>query len=72
MSKENGLKQYMGDGVYADLENGMIKLTTEEGSPNDPTNVIYLESSVFRNLKDYVKWLNKKLDEMHKNKTPIE
>jgi len=72
VSRENGLKQYMGDSVYADLENGMIKLTTENGLPDDPSNVIYLESSVFRNLKDYVVWLNHKLDEMAKNKTPIE
>ena len=25
------MKQYIGDSVYADIENGMIKLTTENG-----------------------------------------
>ena len=33
-------KTYLGDGVYADVENGMLKLTTENGIA--VTNTIYL------------------------------
>ena len=50
-------KQYIGDSVYADVENGMIKLTTNNGYPDDPRNVIYLEPSVFAALVDYEKRL---------------
>lgn len=40
-------KEYLGDSVYAQIEGGMIKLSTENGLPTDPSNVIYLEPSVF-------------------------
>lgn len=50
-------KQYLGDSVYVDFEDGMLKLTTENGYPDDPRNVIYLESHVYGALVDYVKWL---------------
>lgn len=33
-------KYYLGDSVYADVENGMIKLTTENDSEG-PSNTIY-------------------------------
>lgn len=46
------MKQYLGDGVYVAVENGMLKLTTEVGLP-EPTNVIFLEPEVFVNLKRY-------------------
>ena len=48
-------KQYLGDGVYADMENGMIKLTTENGI--EATNTIYLEEEVYEALLNYVKWI---------------
>ncbi len=46
-------KDYLGDSVYVDLSDGMIKLTTENGLPTDPSNEIYLEPSVFRALIGY-------------------
>lgn len=45
-------KQYLGDGVYVDIEHGMIKLTTENGI--EATNTIYLEDSVLNNLLEYI------------------
>lgn len=45
-------KQYLGDGVYADIENGMIKLTTSNGIQE--TNTIYLELEVYSALNQYV------------------
>jgi hypothetical protein len=38
---------YIGDGVYASLDNGMIKLRTPRGHGDD---VIYLEPEVFIEL----------------------
>jgi len=49
-------KTYLGDSVYAEInEWGQITLTTENGLPNDPSNVIYLEPEVFQALCKYVK-----------------
>lgn len=53
------LKQYLGDSVYADIENGMVKLTTENGLPNDPSNVIYMEPSIVVALNNYILWVKK-------------
>lgn len=47
-------KSYLGDSVYVDIENGMLKLTTENGYPDDPRNVIYLEMEVYAALVAYV------------------
>lgn len=47
-------KIYLGDSVYAELEAGMIKLTTENGLPGDPSNIIYLESEVVDALLYYI------------------
>ena len=47
-------KVYLGDSVYADIEHGMLKLTTENGVPNDPTNVIYLEIEVLAAIQQYI------------------
>ncbi len=41
-------KDYLGDSVYVCVENGMVKLTTENGE--GASNVIYLEPEVFRAL----------------------
>lgn len=45
-------KRYLGDSVYVEIENGMIKLTTENGF--GPTNTIYLELEVFDFLHAYL------------------
>jgi hypothetical protein len=46
------MKTYLGDGVYADIENNMVKLTTEDGI--SVGNVIYLESEVYDALVNFV------------------
>lgn len=46
-------KQYLGDGVYADWDRGMLKLTTEDGLKE--TNTIYLEADVITALEDFLK-----------------
>lgn len=45
-------KQYLGDSVYAEIENGMLKLTTDNG--RGPSNVIYLEDYVIVALGEYL------------------
>ena len=49
-------KAYLGDSVYADTENGMVKLTTENGY--EPSNTIYLEPEVLSALVNYAKHFN--------------
>jgi hypothetical protein len=44
---------YLGDAVYARIENGMIRLHTSDGIRE--TNVIFLEAEVYDNL---VAWVN--------------
>ena len=46
-------KEYLGDGVYVDVENGSLKLTTEDGI--SATNTIWLEPEVASALVDYIK-----------------
>ena len=47
-------KTYLGDSVYAEfMDGGMIKLTTENGYPSDPSNEIFLEPEVFLALIGY-------------------
>jgi hypothetical protein len=53
-------KTYLGDSVYAKLENGMIVLTTENGYSDDPRNVICLEPSVYQALVLWVTHLMKR------------
>ena len=43
--------EYIGDGVYVTVENGMIKLYTHDG--RGETNTIFLEPEVYTAL---VKW----------------
>jgi hypothetical protein len=50
-------KIYLGDSVYAELDDGMIKLTTNNGFPDDPRNIIYMEENIFNNLVNWVKKL---------------
>jgi hypothetical protein len=56
-------KQYLGDSVYADVIDGGIVLTTENGYPDDPRNSIYLEAEVLRMLDEYRAWLSSKANE---------
>ena len=51
MNKEN-----LGDAVYVEMENGMIKLTTEDGYRT--TNEIYLELDVRKALIRYMERIN--------------
>ena len=44
--------QYLGDSVYVEIENGMVKLTTDNGF--GPSNTIYLELFVYDELVRYV------------------
>lgn len=44
-------KTYLGDGVYAIVESGMIKLTTENGIAVQ--NEIFLEYEVLQNLLEF-------------------
>lgn len=46
------LKRYLGDSVYADVENGMLKLTTEDGIST--TNTVYLGAQVWEALQQYM------------------
>jgi hypothetical protein len=48
------LKEYLGDSVYAARDRGNIILTTENGSPRDPSNIIILEPSVIRALQRFI------------------
>jgi hypothetical protein len=41
-------KAYLGDSVYAEWDQGMVKLTTDNGL--GPSNTIYLEPEVLRAL----------------------
>jgi hypothetical protein len=47
-------KEYLGDAVYAEIDNLMVKLTTEDGDGPEPTNTIYLEPEVYQALLLYV------------------
>lgn len=48
-------KEYIGDSVYAAVSDYAIILTTENGYPDDPRNVIYLEKDVFEALVAFAK-----------------
>ncbi|MFI5222627.1 MAG: hypothetical protein ACHQX3_00030 [Nitrospirales bacterium] len=45
-------KDYLGDSVYAEIEDGMVKLTTENGL--GASNTIFLEPEVIAALNRYV------------------
>lgn len=42
---------YLGDGVYVEIEDGMVKLTTQNGV--ETTNTIYLEVEVIDALETW-------------------
>jgi hypothetical protein len=43
---------YLGDGVYAEIENGMVKLTTCDG--REVSNTIYLEPDILEALLTFI------------------
>ena len=51
-------KSYLGDSVYAQIENGMILLTTENGF--GASNKIYMEPEVLEALDKYRKLIEEK------------
>ncbi len=51
-------KEYIGDSVYVDIENGMVKLTTENGF--GPSNTIFLEPAVYEALVAYMERMVKR------------
>jgi hypothetical protein len=55
------LKQYIGDGVYADFDGWHIKLTTENGI--EVLQTIFLEPEVFHALVQYKDRLGQQLKE---------
>jgi hypothetical protein len=63
MNSQIGRKVYLGDSVYASIEAGMIKLTTENGYA--PSNTIFLDRSVYSALVEYVNAINKEIRETH-------
>lgn len=44
-------KRYIGDAVYVEIEDGILKLTTTDGTRD--TNTIYMEQDVFQSLVIY-------------------
>jgi hypothetical protein len=46
-------KEYIGDSVYAEIEDGMLKLTVSNDEEDSET--IYLNSDVCNNLLEYIK-----------------
>ena len=63
-------KTYLGDGVYADLENGMIKLTTSDGRSD--TNTIYMEDEVLQRFEQYIAFLRREIAEQRETQTDVE
>ena len=50
-------KQYLGDGVYVEVDSaGRIVLTTENGI--EVTNTIYLDLDILAELNNFIKRLN--------------
>lgn len=43
-------KVYLGDSVYAEISHDCLRLTTENGSPSDPSNRIWLGEEELTNL----------------------
>lgn len=53
MSPTDTGKAYLGDGVYVEVEDGTLKLTTENGI--EVTNTVFLEPEVWAALMHYVR-----------------
>lgn len=59
-------KEYIGDSVYAEMENGMLKLTTNNDGRD--SNIIYFESTVFLQLLNFANNLGVLAIEVKENK----
>ena len=46
-------KKHIGDGVFVEIERGMLKLTTQRGAGGCGPDTVYLEKSVFLELTKY-------------------
>ena len=55
-------KEYIGDSVYVEYDGWMLTLTTNNGYPDDPRNVIHLEPSVYRRLTEFVEGIVKEAE----------
>lgn len=55
-------KQYLGDSVYVNFDGGVLELTTENGLPSDPSNLIILELKVYEALVKYVDDLKQRME----------
>lgn len=51
-------RTYLGDSIYVAIENGMLKLTTENGM--GANNTIYIEQEVYEALIEYVNNLQRR------------
>lgn len=51
--------EYLGDSVYAEFDGEYVTLTTRNGLPTDPSNIIHLDRSVMKALFDFVQRVNK-------------
>lgn len=52
-------RTYLGDSVYVEVENGMLKFTTWNGYADDPRNVIYMEWVVWQAALKYMEKLGR-------------
>ena len=55
-------KQYLSDSVYVNFDGGVLELTTENGHPSDPSNLIILEFEVYEALVKYVDDLKQRME----------
>lgn len=58
-------KEYLGDSVYVAYEDGMFKLTTENGI--GPSNEIYLEWQTYKALAEYVRLMDEIIENQSKD-----
>jgi len=58
------MKEYLGGSVYAETSTCGIKLTTENGLPGDPLNIIFMEPQVLNALDRFRVRCGEKPDEL--------
>lgn len=61
--EKNKNKAYLGDSVYAEWSNNRVCLTTENGVPGDPSNIIYLEGFVIDQLGLFLAAIKERLED---------
>ena len=55
MGRSDVEKEHLGDGVYVEIDGGMLKLTTTRSHGMVGIDVIYLEPDVMEKLQQYYK-----------------